>query len=352
LAYQVRLAADHETPGRLYLTWLQARETATYAFPDTGNPITVTRSDDGGTTWGPPVRISSPTRQRVVAPAPAIGPRGEVYVLFLDLGNDSLDYHGAHEGIGGEPYPGPWTLVLARSFDNGVTWQEAVVEEVIVPTERVIVFFPPLPSLAVDQRSGRLFASFADARLGDPDVWVWTSGDAGATFNAASRVNDTPIGDGTSQYLSKLAVTPNGRVDVLYYDRRSDPMNVMNEVSLQSSFDGAKTFKPRLRLSDRQFDSRIGFGRERNLPDLGSRLALVSDERRSLAVWTDTRGGSEAANKQDLARQVIAFSSSPAIRGPLRIAGLIGLTAAALVFSSLWVWVRQRRAENSPRLNP
>ena len=77
------------------------------------------------------------------------------------------------------------------------------------------------------------------------------------------RVNDTRAGDGTAQYLPKLAVAPDGRLDVLYYDRRADRTNVLNEVSLQSSFDDGKTFRRASSSPTAPFSSRIGFGAER-----------------------------------------------------------------------------------------
>ena len=336
LAFQVRLTADPRRRGRIYLSWLQGTATATLAFPNAGNPINSARSDDGGATWQPTVRVSPDSRQRVVAPSPAAGARGELYLLYLDVGDDSLDYHGGHEGKGGEPYQGTWSLVLARSTDEGGTWSESVVDPRVVPTERFIVFFPPYPSVAVDQRSGRIYAGFHDARLGDADVWVWTSEDGGKTFARPNRVNDTRRGDRSSQYLPALAVAPNGRLDVVYYDRRADPENLANQVSLQSSSDKGKTFGRRVRLTDASFDSRVGFGSERGLPDLGSRLALLSTKRRGLAVWTDTRGGTVESNKQDLGRAVIEFAEPVPMRGPLRVGGsVLGAAGAALV--AMWV---------------
>ena len=257
-----------------------------------GNPIRMARSDDGGATWGAPARVSDARRQRVVAPSPAAGADGELYVLYLDLGDDRLDYDGAHRGRGGPPYGGTWQLVLARSRDGGRRWAETVVEPRLTPTERFVVFLPPFPALAVDPARGRLYASVADGRLGDADVWLWDSADRGATWRRR-RVNDTPARDGTRQYLPRLALAPGGRLDVLYYDRRADPRDVRNEVSLQSTTAG-RDFTPRLRLSDGSFDSRIGFGSERDLADLGGRLGLVSRAGEATAVWTDTRAGSQA----------------------------------------------------------
>lgn len=338
--FQVRLTADPDVAGRLYMTWLQAGELGLYQFSETGNPIQVIRSDDGGDNWTSPTRVSSPGRDRVVAPAPAVGAQdGELYVLYLDLGEDALDYEGGHRGQGGAPYDGPWQLVMARSTDRGETWGESVVDDSVVPTERFIVFTPPSPAIAVDRPGGRVYAAFHDGRHGDADVLLWSLDPGAADWRGPVRVNDTPRRDGTAQYLPALSVAPDGRLDALYYDRRSDRSDVLNEVSMQSSWDGGATFAPRVRVSDKAFSSRIGFGLERDMADLGSRLGLVSTPQRSFAVWTDTRAGSRRTGKQDLGRGVVAFSEPPRLSDAaelaLRIGGgalvLLGLMVAAVL---------------------
>ncbi len=338
LAFQVRLVADPTDSDRIYLSWLQGAQVGFLRFTRTGNPIQSMRSEDGGTTWEPPVRITSPDRARVIAPSPAIGARGELYVLYVDLGEDRLDYDGGHGGEGGPKYAGMYRLVLARSADRGRRWAEIVVDDRIVPIGRFVVFYPPFPALAVDRSGGRVYAGYHDARLGDADVWVWSLPPGGGSWEGPTRVNDTRERDGTSQYLPQLAVAPDGRLDAVYYDRRSDRGNVMNQVSLQSSVDSGKTFTGSVRLSSRAFDSRIGFGSRHGLPDLGSRLALLSGDRRSLAVWTDTRAGTQATNKQDLGRSVVAFSESASLPSAVRY--LVGLAGLALVLAGLALTAR------------
>ncbi len=349
LAFQVRLAADPANPDRLYMTWLQGRDVASLQFAEPGNPIRAIRSDDAGDSWSRPATVSSSARERVITPSPVVGPNGTLYVLYVDIGEDTLDYAAGHGGKGGPPYDGTFELVLARSLNRARTWEESVVDERVRPISRFIVFFPPFPSVAVD-RDGRVYAAFHDMRLGDPDVRLWSLDPGESDWEGPTRVNDNEEHDGTSQYMPKLSVAPDGRLDVLYYDRRADRgRNIMNEVSLQSSFDGGNSFGPSLRLSSRAFDSRIGFGAKEGLPDLGSRLGLLSDDRRALGVWTDTRAGTTATQKQDIARASVAFTSSAELSQTdeqrLRYGGL-GLGAAGLAL--LGLWARARAAVPDP----
>jgi hypothetical protein len=317
------------------MTWLQADEVGTLKFTAPGNPIELARSDDGGATWGRPVRVSSPARRRAIAPAPVVGRDGTAYVLYVDIGQDRLDYEGGHLGRGGTPYPGPSQLVLARSRDRGATWSESTAGTGLVPIKRFLVFLPEFPSVAV-ARDGRVYAAYHSATLGDPDVWLWSLAPGASRWTGPKRVNDTARRDGTAQYLPKLAVAPDGRLDVLYYDRRADSRDLLNEVSLQSSFDHGATFSKSIGLSSRPSDSRIGFGAKEGLPDLGSRLALISTDRAALGLWTDTRAGVPATQKQDLAAAAVAISEPPRLsdgeRNALRYGGLlIGIAGVALL---------------------
>lgn len=347
--FGVRIAADPADPARLYLAWLAATDVATLAFPDTGYPINLARSDDGGATWSPPVRVSPPTRARVVAAAVVARPDGRVLVSYLDLGNDALDYAGAHQGRGGDPYPGEWKLVVARSSDRGQTWAESEAESAVVPTARFIVFTPPIPSLAASADGRDVYVAFADGRQGDADIWLWASADGGATFRARQRVNGTPVNDGGTQERAALSVSPNGRVDILYDDRRADPDDVMAEVSLQNSSDRGASFTDRVAVSGGRFDTRIGFGAERGLPDLGSRSGLVSTDTGTVAVWTDTRAGNEVSLKQDLARAIVGITDpvlTPGLATALQLAGItVGLIGIVVAGSA----ARMTKHASAPR---
>lgn len=351
LAFQADLAVHPDQPGAVFLTWLDAEDTATLAFPETGYPIRFMRSGDGGQTWSDPATVSDDARERVVAPRAVVGGDGALHVAYLDLGDDRLDWSGAHEGRGGPPYSGEWELVAARSADGGATWQETSVGT-LRPPKRIVVFLPELPTLAVDRDRGRLYAAYHARVAGDADVWLWRSDDGGVSWDEATRVNDTPSDDGTAQYLPQVDVAPTGRLDVVYYDRRADDDNVANEVSLASSNDGGATFSERVVLSDQPFDSRIGFGHV-SMADLGSRLGLLSTEDRALAVWPDTRAGTPVSEKQDLVRQSVAFVGltppSPAVSVGLRYGGaLVAVAGGVLALRGFGVrWAGRRSATGS-----
>ena len=344
LAFQVRLVADPERSRRLYLTWLQTDEVGLLRFAGSDQRVQVSRSDDGGRTWGAPVRVSAPKRERPLAPSAAIGPDGELYVLYLDVGGDRLDYEAGHEGFGGEPYDGRFQLVLGRSDDAGMTWQESVVDDDVVPTRRFIAFLPPTPSLAVDRSNGTVYAAFEDGAGGFSDVHVWSLTKDASAWEGPVRVNDTPQGDRTWQYLPRIAVAPDGRLDVVYYDRRFDPRkNVLTDVTAQSSVDGGKSFAQRVTLSTRSFDSRIGSGTERDMPDLGNRLGLVSEDDVAMAAWTDTRAGSVASLKQDIAFTRAAVGRSGGLPDGVRTALIVGGVILVVGGIALLVAPRLRR---------
>jgi hypothetical protein len=347
MTFQVRLAPDPRRANRVFLTWLQGRGVGPLRFSAPGNPIVAARTDDAGATWSTPATVNSADRRRVITPVPGVGRDGALHVLYLDVGEDTLDYEAGHRGRGGPAYAGRYSLVMARSRDGVTGWEESVVDDDISPIDRYVVFLAPAPTMAI-ARDGRLYAAFQDDRLGDPDVSLWSFKPGARAWKGPVRVNDTRPRDGTAQYLPKLAVAPDGRLDVLYYDRRADRRNVMNHASLQSSFDHGETFTPALRLSSQPFDSTIGFGRKEGLPDLGSRLGLISDDRSALGVWTDTRAGTPATQKQDLAQAVIAVSNpdrlSDTAQSALRYggvaAGLLGLGLIGLALAR-----RRRPAE-------
>lgn len=314
LAFQARLAVDGA--GTVHVTWLQGQEVSLLRLAGPPSPIVASRSTDGGRTFSSPLRVSSPTRERVGAASPVIDSDGQLVVLYEDFKDDQRDF----ENLEGPPWDQPFALVVTRPTDGGRAFSRGVeLESGVVPTRRFLVFVPDFPSLAAGP-GDTLYAAWADGRNGDEDVFLRRSDDDGRTWSAPVRVNDNPEKDGTSQYLPRVDVSPDGRVDVVFLDRRRDRADIMTDATLGWSHDDGDSFR-NARLSKKPFSSSIGPQPDPKFPvDFGSRLGLASGDERSLAAWTDTRLGTEDTGRQDV------FAA--AFRAP---AGQVGLSRAPVI---------------------
>ncbi|MDP9387612.1 MAG: glycoside hydrolase, partial [Actinomycetota bacterium] len=327
LTFQARLAVD--PAGTVHVTWLQANEVGLLRLVGFPNHVVAARSTDGGKTFSSPIPVSDPHRERVGAASPVIDSEGELVVLYQDFKDDRRDF----ENLEGPPWTEPFALVVTRSSDGGKAFSRGVeLESGVVPTRRFLVFLPEFPSLAAGPR-GALYVAWADGRNGDEDVFLRRSSDGGRSWAPAVRVNDNRRKDGTTQYLPRVDVAEDGRVDVVFLDRRRDPDDVMTDGFLAFSHDGGRSFD-NVRISSTAFDSRVGpsAGPQYGV-DFGSRLGLASSsERPTAAAWTDTRLGSEASGRQDVVvAQVDVEGETPALARVPVVAGLLVLALAALL---------------------
>lgn len=345
--YQVRMAIDPSvgTTGRIHLVWLHSLAPPSLGgLPPEANPILTAHSDDGGETFSEPVRVSDPARARSVAPVVAIGPDRAVHVAYFDLQDDAVDY----QGLEGPAWPGNWSVVVSTSRDGGDHFDPGVaVDDRLIPPGRVMLIFTMAPpSLAAD-RSGKLFAGWFDARNGDPDAFLSRSGDGGRTWEAPHRLNDDSVGNGADQLLTRVAVAPNGRVDAVFFDRRNDERNLLNDVYYTWSTDGGRHFGPNLKLTSKPSDSRVGQAylvpSAKGLVELGSRLALVSLPDEALAAWPDSRNAILGSTQQDVfaTRAVFEAGGGAGFTVALVIGGAVVVLLAAAV-------VLTRRARRAP----
>lgn len=350
-SFGVRMAIDPTIGrlGRLHLVWLQATATSLGGFGPPPNPIMSAYSDDGGQTFSQPVQVSDPERDRVVAPALVLGPQHGVHVGYYDLGNDAVDY----QGLEGPPWDQPWSLVMSTSTDGGRHFGTGrPIDAVVVPPGRVMLIFTmPPPALAVD--GNRICAAWADGRKGDVDVFLRCSGDGGVTWGKDPlRLNNDPVANGRDQYLPQLSVSPGGRIDAVFYDRRDDPYNILNDVTYTYSTDGGRHFSANFQVDQRPFDSRIGeqyaVPSAKGLVEFGSRLGLVSRRSGPLAVWADTSNSSSLTTAQDL------FSAEVTLPGGgFKPGSSIPVGVAVMVLGLLIVgWGARRRRRRDAERDP
>ena len=337
LTFQQRVTVDPKGP--VYVTWVQAAEVGFLRFADPPPRIVTARSDDGGKTFGAPVPVSDQQRPRVLAPSPVIDRDGQLVVMYQDMKGNRRDYE-YQEGPAAEL---PVALVLTRSTDGGRTFAAGVeIEADMLLTRRFLPFLPEIPQLAISP-AGKMYATWADGREGDDDVWLRSSADGGRTWSPAVKVNDNGA-DGTAQFLPKVAVGPGERVSVLFLDGRNDPARkTMLEAYLATSTDGGKTFDNVL-LSTKAFDGRnVGptFGELYGV-DFGTRLGLASGGGKLYASWVDTSAGTPATGRQDVNFTVVEVPDAGNQAAVLAGVGALVLLAAGVAI------VLSRRNRNDP----
>lgn len=340
--FSVQVTVDQQGAdrGRLHLVWLEARgDLSLGSLPPPPNPILAKHSDDGQT-FSEPVQVNDPDRRLVVAPALALGTDGAVHVLYYDLGGDLRDYHG----LEGPVWEGTWSLALATSLDGGRHFSRHIlVDNDVTPPERVMLIFTmPSPALSAGE-DRRLYAAWHDARNGDWDAFLRRSTDGGDAWEGPVRVNDDPVGNGRHQYQPRVDVAANGRVDVVFYDRRHDPDNLRNQLSYAYSTDHGRSFAVNRRLTSQPSDPRIGQRyagpAAEGLVEFGAHPGLLSRDHQAVAAWTDTRNALRNF-RQDVFTNVVHFpeaASSGAL--PALVALFGGLVAGLAVLAG----ARRRR---------
>lgn len=225
----------HHHYGRLYVAWAQ--------FSGSGRaPINLAYSDDDGKTWTGPITVSDAGHQFDQDAHPSVGPDGTVYVTWINSPNEkSLKNNVA---------------MIAASSDGGNTWTASYTVAPIVgvvngllPNSNYRVFADV--TSAVDQATGQVVVAFNDNKNGASNIYVSyqsTPGDL-SQWSAPQAVKPS----GQEQFFPWMVSTPNGRVDLVYYDRTCDPADTNNCVTLSSSADGGASWSTTYVLS-RGFD--------------------------------------------------------------------------------------------------
>jgi hypothetical protein len=251
--------------GNLYVSWTK--------FTQNDAQILFARSTDGGATFSPPVALSTPGS--VQGSMPAVGPNGEVYVVWFD---------------GGGPQ-----LMIRRSDDGGVTFSNPVAAggavTALTPLPDTVngdIRANSFPSIAVDSGNGTVYVAYPQSN-GDAlaDVFLVSSADNGQTWSNPQLVNDD--GTATDQWMPSVAVASNGVVGVMFYDRRNDQANTNIDVYLALSSDGGVTFQPNQRITTTSFPPAVNFDPGIAANYMGDYNQIVASGTNFYMAWGDNR---------------------------------------------------------------
>ncbi len=197
------------------------------------NRIQMSTSSDGGLTWGAPQ--TTPDHTCVIGGQPLVQPNGTVIVPIDDCFEANL--------------------LSIRSTDGGQTWQKPVlVAQLLFDLQPGNIRAPDLPSAEID-RSGRVYVVWYDCRFesactaGNNDLLLSTSDD-GVHWSLPKRIPIAAVGSGTDFLLPGLGVDrstsgSSAHLGLVYYYFPSvncSPSTCQLNVGFVSSINGGKSW--------------------------------------------------------------------------------------------------------------
>lgn len=252
----------------VYVSWTH--------FTATQARIRFSRSTDKGRSFSAPMTISD--TQQNQGSVPAVGPSGEVYVVWQDFISPRM--------------------MIDKSSDCGRTFGTDRVVATITPIPTPLPGFGwnfrtnGFPTLGLDTSRGsfrgNVYVAWADFRNGDADILFSRSTDGGQTWSDPIRINGDVAGNGRHQFFPWMSVDPNGTIHIVFYDNRRGDGSLLNLFYAQST-DGGTSFGANEQVTDRSFDPNIQF----KGGFIGDYNGVTATEDTVHPLWTDTRDGNQ-----------------------------------------------------------
>jgi hypothetical protein len=307
-------------------------------------PTTTTTLPPGGGCPATPARTSPPTPPTTVA-VPDSTPR--------------LGSAGAGE-----------RLLFAKSTDEGKTWTARSIDD----STSVCRFCLTTPEAAIDPSTGALYVVFEHSDVGPPtprddrNIFFMASTDGGETWSERIRLNDDNDPGRTpnyNQFFPGISVAPNGRIDVAWFDFRTDALyhpegrgysslsaEVCWDVYYTYSVDGGATWAERnLRISDRSMNRDEGFSVNPRYDPRGPMAVAATDATTHIA-WPDSRAGRTLLPVQDTYVAAVIHDLEDEGEGGVDRSSLVLGVSIGLLLAGLLVFVVLVRTRVRSRKSP
>lgn len=293
-------------------------------------------SADAGATWSDVRRVSPKDQNAIEHSQLTFGRKGALHISWRTRGRGQQPGKFVPEG----------TVVAAKSTDQGITWSATKTADV-----RGYVYEGPaqppftagqsftastFPRMTSDPASGNLYLVYGDGHARRPglasaadhfihpdqDVYFQRSTDGGTTWSAPDRINGTPRASTeiTQTRHPNIVVAPNGRVDVVWNDRRHWYRGCththaaceearLQDIYLRSSRDGGRSFGDEKRITQRSMNGDVGFDyRFGSYWDFGPVIVSRGADR-SLVGWMDSRDGNPDTDSMGLYLAEVDFDA-------------------------------------------
>lgn len=305
-----RTGGPHD--GNYYVSWTR--------FPNPDRMIFV-RSTDGGVTFddtvtvGPVIPTACGIRDQGQFSIPIVNSDGSVHVFWQGAEWDSADCSGvrairrARSNDGGVTF----TQDSVAFFSTLGYWDvDGSIDVYGMPNGDADISGGPYDGTIYIART-----EFSDLGTLETDVVLHRSTDNGLTWDDTVTINDDPVGQNIDQFHPWLIVNEDGTILVVFYDQREDPIShFLFDCYFSASYDGGETFITNYRLSSvssspGNLASVRSKGIARNELDpypgavsptatlspmagaIAEYIGVHAKHDYAVAVWTDTRDGTQ-----------------------------------------------------------
>lgn len=243
----------------------------------------------------------------------------------------------------------PSARFISTSTDGGRTWATAQTTPFDYDVET-----RPRMAVSEDGVIHLVYGSNPTPDIsGNGEIYHQASTDDGKTWSEPIAITDDDPAALVGQYHPYVSVAPNGRVDAVWWDTRSDPGIRSNDVYYAYSSDNGRTWSKNFRVTDQSVDRRVGVWGANY--DISSPPAVASTNAYALFGWDDTRNTSQfygenvtsefGGGLQDIFTaqfqfEVVGGGTSNAAR--IALAGVIGLVVVGLVLLAVAVGAKRR----------
>jgi hypothetical protein len=260
----------------------------------------------------------------------------------------------------GQPGAGS-RMFMSKSTDDGTTWKASTID-----TSGVICG-PCLttPEAAIDAKTGDLYVVFEQSDTPAPNprddrnIWFTKSPDGGNTWTRRVQLNDDVDPNRRPNYdqmFPGVSVAPNGRVDVAWWDFRTDALynptgngnttrrdQTCFDIFYTSSSDAGTSWARNSRISDRTMNQNEGYAMNL-IADLRGPVGVASTDEEAYVTWSDSRNGTVDLPTEDAYFAKVIHDEpgsdggggEPAIKASSVLLGLaIGLVVAGLAVATV-----------------
>jgi len=229
-------------------------------------------------------------KRTVQGVVPVVDSKGTLYVFWFDSTEDE-----SQKGLG--------EFYLARSEDGGATFEKpkriaSFLEPGFRPRTAYFRYWAsvfPKAAVGPDDQLYIVFTALPPERPSDEgDIYFIRSEDGGNRWSRPKRLNQDDTN--AAQFFPAIAVSPNGRINVMWGDFRDDPVETSYHIYYTASEDGGDNWG----FTNEELGLDIGDARVTDFPTnpnkafpqglfIGDYFAIAATDEEAYMVWADGR---------------------------------------------------------------